>query len=408
MHDMETKTLFTVSVATAILALSTNPGWGVTQTTNPTASDANYNTAGGTNALLNTTGTSNTVFGDSALRNNTTGNNNTASGGGALFANTTGYSNVANGNNALYANTIGFNNSAIGYNALAANTTGNSNNAIGQNALTANTTGVSNTANGNNALASNTTGNYNTAYGQGVMKLQTTGSNNTAVGWQALRLDTTDSSNIALGYQAGYNLTSGGNNIYIGNAGAVGGSENNTIYLGGSQTSAYLAGVYSQAPNNSATAVPVYIDSTGKLGTVQSSQRYKDDIRDMSEASRRLLELRPVTFHYKQPTADGSKPLEYGLIAEEVAKVYPDLVVRDKDGQVDTVQYQKLTPMLLNEVQRLNRLLLTQSEEIVRLKQQMVNVQTQAKQMQALAVRLSRLEAKEAPGPVADASEAVK
>ena len=240
------------------------------------------------------------------------------------------------------------------------------------------------------------------------MKSQTTGSNNTAIGWQALRQDTADSSNIALGYQAGYNLTNGGNNIYIGNADAAGGSESNTIYLGGTQTSTYLAGVYSQAPNNSATAVPIYIDSTGKLATVQSSQRYKDDIRDMSEASRRLFDLRPVTFHYKQAAPDGAKPLEYGLIAEEVAKVYPDLVVRGKDGQVETVQYHKLTPMLLNEVQRLNRLLQAQNEEIAGLKQQMVNVQTQARQMEALAARLSRLEAKEAPGPVADASEAVK
>ena len=199
--------------------------------------------------------------------------------------------------------------------------------------------------------------------------------------------------------------------------------------LGGPQTNTYIAGLYTQATNNSATSVPVYIDNTGKLGTVQSSQRYKDDIRDMDESSRRLFDLRPVTFHYKQAAPDGAKPLEYGLIAEEVAKVYPDLVVHGKDGQVETVQYQKLTPMLLNEVQRLNRLLQAekdrnlaqedalkteqaknelQTKEIASLNRQVILVQAQAKQMEALAVRLSRLEAKDAPGPVADAREAVK
>jgi hypothetical protein len=202
--------------------------------------------------------------------------------------------------------------------------------------------------------------------------------------------------------------------------------------LGDVQTSTYIAGVYAQATTNAAASVPVYIDSTGKLGTLPSAQRYKDDIRDMNDASRRLLELRPVTYHYKLATADGSKPLEYGLIAEEVAKVYPELVVRGKDGQIETVQYHKLTPMLLNEVQRLNKAwqmekdrnqaqetalkeaqtkvsalesrMFTQTQAMVEMKQQMALVQAQAQRMETLAARLANnIEAKETVGHLADA-----
>jgi hypothetical protein len=220
------------------------------------------------------------------------------------------------------------------------------------------------------------------------------------------------------------------------------------------QTSAYIAGVYAKYTANAAASVPVYIDSTGKLGTLPSAQRYKDDIRDMNDASRRLLELRPVTYHYKQATADGSKPLEYGLIAEEVAKVYPDLVVRGKDGQIETVQYHKLTPMLLNEVQRLSKAgqaekdrnlaqesalkaeqarvavletsfkaeqakasaaqakvsalesrMLSQTQTITEMKQQMALVQAQARRMETLAARLAKLESKPTVGTLAVASK---
>ena len=114
-----------------------------------------------------------------------------------------------------------------------------------------------------------------------------------------------------------------------------------------------MAGVYAKSTSDAASSVTVYVDKNGKLGSLMSSRRYKEDIRDMGDASQRLFELRPVTYHYKQLDADGSKPLEYGLIAEEVAQVYPDLVVHGKDGQIETVQYHKLVPMLLNEIQRL-------------------------------------------------------
>ena len=239
------------------------------------------------------------------------------------------------------------------------------------------------------------------------------------------------SNNIAIGYQAGNNVIGGSNNIYLGNTVTI--DENATLRLGSVQTSAYIAGVYAKSTTNAAASVPVYIDSTGKLGTLPSAQRYKDDIRDMNDASRRLLELRPVTYHYKQATADGSKPLEYGLIAEEVAKVYPELVVRGKDGQIETVQYHKLTPMLLNEVQRLSKAwqaekdqnlaqestlkdaqakvsalesrMLTQTQAMIEMKQQMTLVQAQAQRMETLAARLVKLDTQPTVGTLAVASK---
>jgi hypothetical protein len=356
---------------------------------------------------------------------------NVANGGNALFSNTTGFINVASGTDALHSNTTGNWNVANGGNALYSNTTGYTNVANGTGALQANTTGNYNVANGGNALYSNTTGSSNVSNGTNALRSNTTGNNNIAVGYSALAGNKTGTNNIAIGNQAGNNVIGGSNNIYLGSGATL--DENATLRLGGVQTSAYIAGVYAKSTSNAAASVPVYIDSTGKLGTLPSAQRYKDDIRDMNDASRRLLELRPVTYHYKQATADGSKPLEYGLIAEEVAKVYPDLVVRGKDGQIETVQYHKLTPMLLNEVQRLSKAwqaekeqnlaqesalkeahakvsaletrMLTQTQAITEMKQQLSLVQAQAQRMETLAARLASMGTKETVGPMADASK---
>jgi hypothetical protein len=205
----------------------------------------------------------------------------------------------------------------------------------GTNALYYNTTGHSNTVSGANALYSNTLGNYNTA-----------------VGREALRnLASLSSNNLALGYRAGFNLTSGSNNLYLAHAGVA--TESNTLRLGSAQTRTFIAGIRGRT-TGAANAVQVLIDSNGQLGTLNSSRRFKEDIRDMAESSRRLFELRPVTFRYREPADDGTKSLEYGLIAEEVAQVYPDLVAYGADGHIETVRYHKLTPMLLNELQRLN------------------------------------------------------
>jgi hypothetical protein len=180
--------------------------------------------------------------------------------------------------------------------------------------------------------------------------------------------------------------TGGANSIFIGTEGngSVPSDFIGTIQIGvqGLQTSFIVAGV-SGTTTGVADALPVVIDSNGQLGTISSSQRFKEDIQDMGDASSDLLRLRPVTFRYKQAYKDGSKPIDYGLIAEEVADVYPDLVVRNKDGEIQTVQYQKLTPMLLNEVQKLH----------ADLDQQNQRAQQQDETIRQLQDRLAALEA---------------
>ncbi len=268
--------------------------------------------------LMHTFGTSNFFAGTSAGNFTMTGGSNTASGASALFSNTTGGFNTASGTFALNSNTTGAFNTASGDAALLSNTTGNFNTAIGGNALNSNTTGFFNTASGANALDSNTTG----------------------------------SSNIALGEGAGDLLTTGDNNIDIGHRGLA--AEADTIRIGtaGDQTRAFVAGIRG-ITTGVANGITVLIDSSGQLGTVSSSRRYKEDIADMGDASARLQALRPVTFRYKKPYADGGKPVQFGLIAEEVAEVFPELAVFNDEGQPETVKYHDLTPMLLNEVQKL-------------------------------------------------------
>jgi hypothetical protein len=287
----------------------------------------------------------NTAVGFDALNNNTTGSSNTASGSGALSSNTTGYWNTASGAGALQSNTTGIQNTASGYDALVFNTTGQFNTASGDEALYSNSTGSNNTAEGSEALGNNSTG-----------------SNNTAIGASALYRNS-GNYNIGIGYNGGFNVAAGSNNIEIGAQGSA--NDTSTIRIGipGTQTSFFVAGV-AGVTTGSNNAVPVMIDSNGQLGTVSSSRRFKEDIEDMGEASSGLLRLRPVTFRYRKPFADGSKPIEYGLIAEEVAQVYPDLVAHSADGQIETVKYQVLDSMLLNEVQKEHQKVQRQTEEI--------------------------------------------
>jgi hypothetical protein len=320
-----------------------------------------YNVALGDYTLpVNTTGTSNTATGAAALFHNTTGNENTASGTTALFYNTSGYSNTANGVRALYQNTEGYYNTASGFRSLFSNHTGVYNTASGVNALWANSTGGGNTASGylalysnngdyntasgSNVLYSNSTGRYNTASGVDALYSNTTGSYNTAIGDSALSGNTTGSENIAVGDTAGNNLTTGSNNIDIGNQGVAG--ESNTVRIGttGTQTAAYMAGIWGGNPGGGLS--PVYVNSSGQLGAQASSRRFKKDIAEMDAVSEALLSLKPVTFHYK---SDNTGTAQFGLIAEEVAKICPDLVVRDKDGEIYTVRYDAVNAMLLNE-----------------------------------------------------------
>jgi hypothetical protein len=345
-----------------------------------------FNTAEGQNALFHlNSGVANTGVGWYSLWSNTDGSYNTALGAGTLLfnlgdqANFLGVDNTAVGVAALLFNATGSDNTAIGLAALLNNTEGTNNTATGVFALGANTTGNLNTANGLSALYSNTTGAFNTAVGGDTLNSNTTGGGNTAIGTGALGANTIGNSNIAIGNGAGGALTTGDRNIAIGNAAVA--DESDTIRIGSSlfQTRAFVAGIRGAATGNN-DAVAVLIDSDGQLGTVSSSRRFKKEIKPMEEASEAVLALKPVTFHYK---TDKTNRPEFGLIAEQVAEVNPDLVVRDKEGEIYTVRYDAVNAMLLNEFLKEHRK--NQEQEATIAKQQ--------KQIEALTAGLRKVSA---------------
>lgn len=314
---------------------------------------------------------SNTATGYNALLLNTTGYSNTATGAWASYSNTTGSSNTATGSSALSNNTTGSGNTATGMAALIGNTTGVANTATGSWALQGNTTGAFNTATGNSALRNNATGKWNVAIGDETLKRNTTGTGNTAIGIIAVQENTEGSYNIGIGYKGGFNHTGKDSyNIDIANAGIRG--ESKTIRIGNTyQNQTFIAGISGKV---SSSGNAVYINALGKLGTNKSSRLYKKDITSMGAASAVLIRLRPVTFRYKPEFYDGSKLLQYGLIAEEVKSVLPDLVSYNADGQIDTVRYQFLAPMLLNEFQRQQHVIENQAIEIAELKSQVAKL----------------------------------
>ena len=396
------------------------------------APDGGYpgqNTAEGQNALLSlttgtnntavgwfslktlTTGQYNTALGSGALFSTTTSNLNTASGAAALFSNTSGRDNTANGALSLFHNTMGFNNTAVGSQALFDNTTGNGNTAVGaealfdningslntavgQIALHSNTTGGSNTAIGRSALYNNTTGESNTAIGQETLLANVGGGGQTAVGYHALRLsnasgqfcfgntavgslalddstggcgntaigsaalgtNTTGSNNVAVGILAGNNVTTADNVICIG--AAVGGSnEDNGCFIGN---------IYGQP---ALFGTQVFVNAVHKLGTIGSSKRFKEEIRPTEQASEVLFALRPVTFRYKKEI-DPGRISQFGLVAEDVEKVNPDLIVRDEEGKPYSVRYDQVNAMLLNEFLKEHKTVQEQGATIARLQKQ--------------------------------------
>jgi hypothetical protein len=360
-----------------------------------------WNSGFGFEALnQNTIGNSNTATGLRALKSNTEGADNTANGTLALFSNTTGINNTAIGYGALYLNTSGAfhtavgigalqnciappdfaGNTAIGGLALFSDTTGNFNTAIGAEALALNTTGGNNVAigldalvqntSGSNAMFSNTEGDFNTATGSFALFSNLTGNLNTAVGKNALVANTTGDSNTALGNEAGSNLTTGIGNIYIGD-GVQAGATNEPAFIRigaasfeGIPYDTFISGIY-QRPVGPAP-LPVLCASNGKLTANASSRRFKHDIKpiDKSEA---VLALKPVTFAYNNDTTNS---LDFGLIAEEVAEVAPDLVIRDKEGKPFSVHYQGVNAMLLNEFIKEHRKNEEQGATIARLQKQ--------------------------------------
>jgi len=303
------------------------------------------NTAVGSEALASNSASFNTAVGFKALYSNTSGDLNTAIGDGALWYNTVGNNNTATGFSALLHNTSGQFNTATGVEALFENTNGHNNTANGLFALLSNITGSQNTADGVQALQSNLEGNANTASGVYALLSNQYGNHNTAVGFSALYSNTTGNNNIAVGVSAGTNLTTGCGNIDIGNGGVA--DESKTIRIGTSQThrATFIAGISGATV---AEGVGVVIDSSGHLGTVVSSKRFKEAIKPMDKASEAILALKPVTFHYKQEIDPEGIP-QFGLVAEDVEKVNPHLVARDADGKAYTVRYEAVNAMLLNE-----------------------------------------------------------
>jgi hypothetical protein len=397
------------------------------------------NTAEGQNALLSlTTGLNNSAVGWLSLKSNTDGQMNTAVGSGTLYSTVHGNRNTAVGGAALFSNAFGSSNTAVGALALWSNTDGGVNSAIGDTALFSNTTGNQNTATGYGALRSNTTGDVNTATGVLALANNTIGALNTAVGFFALNLNNSGSGNTAIGYTAlegsqgsgntavgAYALVGGGdgntavggfalsgnlsgslntalgeeagsaleggdsNNIDIGaNVEGVTG-ESNTIRIGDTNiTDTFIGGISETTVANGAA---VLVDSNGHLGTVTSSRRFKEEIRPMNKTSEAIFSLEPVTFRYRKEI-DPAGTSQFGLIAEEVAKVNPNLVVLGKDGKPYTVRYEAVNAMLLNEFLKEHRKNDEQQVTIAQLKSAMealtATVKEQAEQIQKVSAQL--------------------
>jgi hypothetical protein len=361
------------------------------------------NTADGLAALyLESTGSDNVAVGLNALRDDNGGSENTAVGFEAMLSGNNSYEDTAVGSQSM-ANSNGAQyETAVGGNTLKADLTGFSDTAIGFESMLAHTTNGNDTAVGSAALRADLSGQGQTAVGASALVNGTSGDFNTAIGFNTLNLLKTGTRNIALGHTAGYNLVTGSNNIYIGDVNnsdqaSESATESNIIRIGSTSqhTAAFIAGIRGETTgvNN---AIPVMIDGNGQLGTVSSSRRYKEDIHPMADASEALLRLKPVTFRYKKPFADGGKPIQYGLIAEDVAEVFPDLVVNDDQGKPQTVKYQLLAPILLNEFLKEHQQVAAMQGQITAQNRQIEDWQkrfaAQEKSQAALAAQLAAMQ----------------
>jgi len=340
----------------------------------------NYTTAEGCNALsLLTTGAANTGVGWYSLFSAGSASYNTGVGAGALaLTSIDGDSNTAVGTAALLLNTTGTLNTAVGTGALVYNDTGNGNTAIGYNALPNNTTGTQNIAIGYSAMRDNTTGGLNTAIGLLALINNTEGGNNTAIGRNALQDNETGSANTAIGYRAGLDVT-GDNNVCIGGAIGVAGVDNTT----------WIANVNTLTQNFSA-GVNDYVTvrlSDGRLGhtAVVSSRRYKEDIKPLAAASEALYALKPVSFRLKKEYDETQRP-GFGLIAEEVEKVDPVLVYHNNKGQAESVRYELVNAMLLNEFLKEHR---RGEEQDCKIHEQETTIAELRSQIQSLAAMVN-------------------
>ena len=357
------------------------------------------NTATGAGSmLLNTSGFRNTAAGMVTLLYNDTGLYNCAFGAFGLFNNTNGFSNNAVGDSALLSNVHGAQNTAVGDLALANNDItgaglGNFNTAVGAETLLANTNGDSDNAVGAYALSANTTGVFNQAMGVLALSSNTTGAANIAIGDSALgSLAGSSSFNTVIGDLAGGNLTGGSDNIYIGATSGGPAVESGAIRIGDPLfvSGCWIAGIF----GNLTPGVPVYINALGKLSTTPSSQRYKEDIKRMEKASEALFALKPVTFRYKKEF-DATGTPQFGLVAEEVAKVNPDLVYRDNDGKIYSVRYEAVNAMLLNEFIKEHRIMekqqATMTSQEAQIKWLTETVKQQATQIQKVSAQVEMI-----------------
>ena len=340
-----------------------------------------FNTADGDHALFNvTTGNSNSAFGWYALFADTDGSFNTAVGAAALALNN-GSENTAVGTAALLFNTTGSQNTALGLLALENNTEGIQNMASGDQALISNTTGFDNTASGFIALQNNVDGSSNTAVGAAALRDNVSGSNNQAFGRGALRFST-GNDNIGIGREAGANMTTADNVISIGSPG------DGTAFA--TSDRCFIGNIRGVTVGNG-DGINVIVDSDGQLGTSNSSRRCKKDIKPMDQTSEAILALKPVTFHYKnQDTKKAENTPQFGLIAEDVAEVNPNLVVRDADGKPFTVRYDAVNAMLLNEFLKEHATVRELKKEIAAL---IATVKEQAAQIQKVSAHLELIEA---------------
>ena len=355
--------------------------------------EGSFNTGVGAGTLVLNTGDSNTATGAAALLLNTTGANNTANGTAALVNNSTGEDNTAVGAFALNSNTAS-SNTAIGSNALLSNTTGANNAATGLSALGGNETGGNNTAIGSMALRGNSTGSSNTAVGDDALRspVGETGSGNTALGHSALLgpLGGPGDNNTAVGAGAGGSLDEfATNNIDIGFGVGGGPGDSNTIRIGNEDiTATFIKGISGATVVSGAT---VLVGANGHLGTATSSKRFKEKIKSMDKASEALFSLRPVTFNYKKEL-DPAGIQQFGLVAEDVEKINPALVVRNEKGQVNSVRYDQVNAMLLNEFLKEHQKVQEQQAAIAQLRQEMetvvVMLKEQESQIQGFSARI--------------------
>ena len=277
-------------------------------------------------------------------------------------------------------NTSGVENTAVGAEALYNNTTGNFNTAIGKNALANSTTASANTAIGYLALVFNETGYRNTANGAFALENNIAGHGNTAIGFQAL-YQNNGSDNVGLGFNAGNFLTTGSGNVCIG-YGVLG--------VAGESNTTRIKNIYSSVASGRA----VYVNADSKIGTLVSSRRFQDEIKPMDKASEAILALKPVTFRYKKEIEPNSA-IMFGLIAEEVEKVDPELVTRNDKGEAETVRYEAVNAMLLNEFLKEHRtvqeLRSTVAKQEATAAKQEATIANQQKQIETLTTGLQKV-----------------